>query len=309
MKRRIPHRSLAFLLAGLLFSAAGPAASRAAAAEGKIERTRQRFEDEEEGKKEERERSRPGRPHGEHPTWDEDDGEDDSFALAFAETFLIVLVAPFWAPPALLDDTPLAPSLRPYRFEPYPYAEGARGHLRLLEMPPLEEPLPPHEWNFSLRTLYAYEYVEDDLDGHRFEALARSNARFNADFSITDYVEDLAGDETDRLWHWKTHLTYSFAVAPEAHFAAGVGARGLDWESGGSEAGLDFRYEAELFPARPVHLWLTAETGWVDDESVWELEARIGVHYDRFEAFVGYHHLDLAGEDFAGPVAGLAAWF
>jgi len=156
--------------------------------------------------------------------------------------------------------------------------------------------------------MFSYARHSDGIQGLRGELQLRTASRFNLDLSATDYAEAVGG-ETDHMGHFKGHLTYSFAVSPRAVFSAGLGARVLSWEGGEGAGGVDFRYEAEFFPVRPLHLQAIAEVGWIRDETAWELEGRVGVLFRRVEVFVGYRHFHVAGEDLAGPTAGLMIWF
>jgi hypothetical protein len=256
---------------------------------------------------------------------DDDDDEDDLLAELILEpaleVTLWVLASPFWGPAVLLGDRPGFPG-RPYRFENYPYADGTAGLVRragrLRPTPGHEEAgeddAPRDRWKpvrgseAAMSTLLSYERHSDGIQGFRGEVQLRTCSRFNLDLSATDYAEQVGG-ETDHLGHFKGHVTYSFAVSRHALFSAGIGARVLSWEGGGSYGGVDFRYEAEFFPIRPLHLHCIAEAGWVRDETVWELEGRVGVLFKPAEIFAGYRHFHVAGEDLAGPTAGLIVWF
>jgi hypothetical protein len=275
--------------------------------------------------------------------FDEDEEDDDEegpidglveelaspvFVMAIRATWW-GLSSPFWVPACVVGDEPG----RPYRFEKFPYAGESQGYHRIPKLVPGKEEEPgksrsaaseddelrwpfgrPHRWDkvegrkYSVRALYTLELDSGDVLGHRLELIARTYRRVNIDLSVTDYAEEVE-DQTEHLQHYQGHLTYSFAVSERVHFAAGAGFRVLGWEGGGGEGGLDFRYEAELFPVKPLHLHFIAEAGWVGGQGAWELEARIGALFRRAQLFVGYRHFRVAGEDLNGPIFGVAFWF
>jgi hypothetical protein len=273
---------------------------RAGAAEGKIDNLKDKLDQDDKQPK----KPSPARPAGERRAGLFDDDENP-----LGVAFLFVLAAPFWLPPAILDDRPLPPC-KPFRFEEYPYKDGARGFLRMGS--PGDESgraaSVPEGNFFSFRTAYTFELNSSDMLANRAELLVRSAARFNLDVSATDYAEDLGGDN-EHLQHYQAHLTYTFAASELALFAAGIGVRSLHFEDGYDATGVDFRYEAEFYPARPLSFSFIAEAGQVRESSAWELEARAGWHLGRFEAFAGYRHFRAAGEDFAGPLLGMAVTF
>jgi hypothetical protein len=329
------------LLLTLAAFLSGARAGRARAG-GKIERIRKKVRDSDEDDgtkdrerrdrdkgKEEREQERKGLFDAEE-AWKEGEEEDEdrhelgdeACALLLAPAVrltLQVLTSPLWAPALLIGDEPGFPG-RPYRFASYPYAGGAAGyHLAAEQASPRAEapswPFGPRsQWQavegrrYGCRATYTFEVHADDILAHRAELIARTCQRLNLDLSFTDYAE-AAGGGTDHMQTYEAHATYSLAVSERTHLAAGVGFRGLSWEGGEGRGGLDFRYEAEFFPVKPLHLHFIAEAGWVGGAGAWELEARAGALCKRAQFFVGYRHFRIAGEDLAGPVFGLSLWF
>ncbi len=321
------------LAAGLMLASAGSAA----AGEGRLERIKDevkpRDDDHAEGDHRERRdghrdtrdggRHADGGGHGSHGggghgDWDVGcDPLGDALVMILAvRATLWVLAAPFWGPMEFTGDYS---ARRPFVFGDYPYADGAAGHARPAwpanrpagdpdAGPPAEAWQPMEGRADSSSALFSWERHGDGIQGFRGEYQLRTFSRLNLDLSATDYAEEVGGD-VEHMGHFKGHVTYSFAVSRHAVFSAGIGARLLSWEDGESAGGWDFRYEAEFFPVRPLHLQAIAEAGWVGDEGAWELEARVGVLFRRLEAFVGYRHFHVAGQDLAGPTAGLMLWF
>jgi hypothetical protein len=158
------------------------------------------------------------------------------------------------------------------------------------------------------RMLASYELQDDDIDGQRLRVGLRTNRRFNLDAELTRYDEDL-GTSIDHLWHYKTLLTYSFAVSKRAHFSAGLGVRGMRFKKGDNSIGFVSRYEIELFPVEPLHIWALGELGRNSASVASEFEIGVGALLNRFEAFIGYRHFRIVGISFAGPEAGVAVWF
>ena len=302
---------------------------------GKIKEKVEESEKEEEKEKEEREsrrdRDREAWPHHEAPAHERhrDQDCDDDFDGAVFFLVLQAMSLPFYLPADAVDDD----WARTYRFENYPYHRPGRAYARVSRPIPPPEPTPPAEGgddlaepppsrlfddevryqkvkpDISVRPGYTFERDSDDILAHRAELMVRTNGRWNLDFEVTDYAEDVPGG-TDHMQMYNWHVTYSFAVSPRVHFAAGAGGRNLRWEDGAGAGGLDLRYEAEFFPRKPFHFQLIAEGGWVDGEGAWELEGRAGVFvYKRLETFVGWRHFEIVDEALNGPVVGLSLWF
>jgi hypothetical protein len=239
----------------------------------------------------------------------DDDDEDDE--LGAAETIagqivLYMLIYPFWAPAAIIDDWS---PLRQYGFQSYPYQAGAEGHLRVLPLDERGRATVPDPHELSLRLLASYERHAENLDGRRLRLTLHSNTRVGLEASITRYTEALGAGEYDALWHYSALATYAFAVSPRTQFTAGVGARGFRFSAGDQFTHVAFHYGGDFFPVRPVHFWLLGQAGFGPSGSSNELEAGLGVLLHRFEVFGGYRRFRIVGVDFSGPELGLAAWF
>ncbi len=318
---------IAPLLGLLLFllPAALTSGGRSLAGEGKLEKIKEKVKD----RDKDRDKGKRKKDKDSEGLFDDDDDEDDDawdleVLVDVLDFTLHVLALPFTLPAEAVNDD----GDRLFRFEKYPYRRPGRAYVRVIPRkekvkgPPAAEGVPPG-WegparkrarrdevdpDISFRPTYAFERHSSDLCAHRLEVLLRSNARYNLDLSFTDYAEDVAGG-TDHMQHIKAHVTYSFAVSPRVLFAAGIGGRSLVWEDGATASGVDFRYEAEFFPRKPVHLHFITEAGWVEGQGAWEVEGRVGVAYKRLQLFLGYRHFSVAGEDLAGPTFGLTLWF
>jgi hypothetical protein len=88
-----------------------------------------------------------------------------------------------------------------------------------------------------------------------------------------------------------------------------VGARGFRFAAGDQFMQVAFHYGLDVFPVRPLHLWMHGQASFGPSGSAGELDTGVGVLIDRFELFAGYRALRIVGLDFSGPELGLAAWF
>ncbi len=322
----------------LLLPAALPSGGRSLAGEGKLQKIKKKVKDRDKGRDKDRgkdrgkgkkKRDKGGRDKDSKGLFDDEDDDDDDdwdleLLIGALDCALHVLALPFTVPAEMVNDG----GERLFRFENYPYRRPGRAYVRVIprkekEKGPPAEGQPPGwegparkrarrdevDLDVSFRPTYSFERHSSGLYGHRAEVLMRSNARYNLDLSFTDYAEDVSGGGSDHMQHIKGHVTYSFAVSPRVLFAAGIGGRALAWEDGTTASGIDFRYEAEFFPRKPLYVHLITEGGWIEREGVWELEARVGVAYKRLQFFLGYRHFSVAGEDLAGPTFGLTLWF
>ena len=237
---------------------------------------------------------------------DDDDGEPGVAEEIAGQILLYMLIYPFWAPAAIIDDWS---PLRQYGFHSYPYQAGAEGHLRVLPLDEQGRATVPDPHELSLRLLASYERHAENLDGRRLRLTLHSNTRFGLEASITRYTEALGAGQYDALWHYSALATYAFAVSPRTQFTTGVGARGFRFSAGDQFTHVAFHYGADFFPVRPVHFWLLGQAGFGPSGSSSELEGGLGVLLHRFEVFGGYRRFRIVGVDFSGPELGLAAWF
>lgn len=317
-RRRLGNVLPAALLVGALV-ALGPLPARPDSG-GKIDSVEKKLKEPEKERPKDRDRDRDRDFRRRHRHDEDERGERATLRLneGEGEILLTVLAAPFWVPVEILDDQPFPPT-RPLRFERYPYRSEGGGWLRMGRperggaAPPAEggprfaEAVPEGDF-CSFRLNYSFESDSGDLTGHRGELIVRTAARVNLDFSATDYCEKVDGRD-EHLQHLQGHLTYTFAASERALFAAGAGVRSLRFEDGCDATGLDFRYEAELFPVKPLHLHFIGEIGNLHGSPASELEARAGALWRNLELFAGYRYFRVAGVDFDGPEVGVGIVF
>ena len=281
---------------------------------GKIEEARERMRENARSGSDDDDR---GRRHGHGSSddsgsslLDDDDDCEDCEPGAGSELagqiLFYMLIYPVWVPAAIVGDWS---PLRQYGFHAYPYQAGAEGHLRILPLDERGRATVPDPHQLSLRFLASYERQAENLDGRRLRLVLHSNTRFGLDASVTRYTEALGGGQHDTLWHYTAFATHAFAVSPRTQFTAGVGARGFRFSAGDQFMQVAFHYGLDLFPVRPVHLWMHGQASVGPSGSAAELDTGVGVLVDRFELFAGYRALRVVGLDFSGPELGLAAWF
>jgi hypothetical protein len=226
------------------------------------------------------------------------------------EIVLHALIAPFWAPAALLGDD----YQRPGSFLAHPYAHDLPGYMRIdgyhhehpgADSPPLE-PSRLKCWMGRL-TLQ---------DSHDFRGLNRASAlvlldtstRFGVQTGWTYLHERLDGGRSDELVLGDITLTFRFAQNPWVQMRAGLGARILA-DHGDGELGFNFTYGADCFPVKPLVLSVVMDAGTVGEAGLFHGRATVGVTRRGWELFTGYDYLRIGSVAIHGPALGLRYWF
>jgi hypothetical protein len=240
---------------------------------------------------------------------DDDDGEDSEpgvLGQAIGRMLFYGLGFPFWGPQLIVGDRE---PMRQYVFRPYPYASGSEGPFRILKLNEQGEPSEAAPLAASLRMMASYERHAENLDGRRLRLTLRTNLRVGLDAELTRYDEVLGPGDQDSLWHYQGLVTGAFAISSRTQFTFGFGLRGIRFSGDDHHTHIATHYAVEVFPVRPLHVWLLGEASIGQDTWATEAEAGLGVILHRFEVFGGYRRFNLVGVHFAGPEVGVMAWF
>jgi hypothetical protein len=120
--------------------------------------------------------------------------------------------------------------------------------------------------------------------------------------------ENLGTIGNDSLWTGDANLTFRFAQSPQLFMRTGIG---VNWLSDrfGTEAGLNFTYGAEWFPADPFIVTSTMDVGTIGHTDLLHFRTELGLIHSAWEPFVGYDYFAISGSGSHEIVAGLRFWF
>jgi hypothetical protein len=237
---------------------------------------------------------------------------DDSSDLLepFAPVFGAILLSPFTIPHTLMDDD----FHHEGYFVPYPYADGFPGDMWIDR---LEKPGPEYADfftdDFPLRRWTARVSVERGSDFSGLERIGGqvildSSSRWGLHSSFNGYYEEHRHCRCDETFIGDVNVRYRFAQSEWAQMYAGLGVRFLSdrWDG---EAGINFLYGGDFFPAQPVVFSWQVDGGSLGHAGVFHGRATLGVLWRRWELFGGYDYLNIGGVDLQGPMLGLRGWF
>lgn len=235
--------------------------------------------------------------------WDGPGGGGSGGVEALA---LYAVAAPWMLPHAALD-----PGLRvDGKFTPYPYAEPPFRHVALPET--AENGAPTRDrsrlpwWSGRASAEAGSDFSGLDRVGLRL--FLDTDTRFGLKTDWDWYSEKLPCGCRDELWLGDLTATFRFVQNEWLVMHTGVGARFLV-DHGRDRAGVNFLYGFDAFPAKPVHLFGSAEAGTLGSAGVYRLRGGVGVNWSHVELFAGYDFVRIGGVNLQGPMAGLRLWF
>ena len=231
------------------------------------------------------------RHHHHHDHCDDDSGLDS----AIGELIGYVITSPFWGPHAAVDQGYDVPGY----FNSGPYSNGCCG---LMQIGGYDQP-PNHLTRFDVE--YAFDF--DDLERMGGRLLWEDTCRIGVDASLNYFQEDLpAGD--DDLWLGDANAVFRFAQCETLVMRAGVG---INWmaDNQRGDAGINFTYGADWFPAEPLVFSTEFDVGTLGDAGLFHGRATVGVVRDQVEIYTGYDYYNVGGTGLGTFIAGLRVWF
>ncbi len=236
-----------------------------------------------------------------------DDDDDGIFDEVFGVALLYTLGSPFYLPHwAMGDDF----HNRGY-FLDHPYANGREGYMVI--HPPLAEgqdraPQPPETNNWSMQFAIEDSYDFDGLNRTSFHLQVDSGFRLGGETEWTYLYEDLGGGDDDEMVMGDINVTFRFAQNEHVQMRAGLGMRVMA-DDIGTEAGFNFTYGIDIFPADPLVISGSIDLGTLGEASVFHGKVKVGAMLDRFEPYIGYDYLRIDDVEIHGPTVGLRLWF
>jgi hypothetical protein len=234
--------------------------------------------------------------HNRHHDRDHDDDSSWHFYGDVPGWLLVYgITSPLWVPlTALGDDWD-----RELLFQRFPY-DQAPGYMDDLLWPGADR------WSARLSVEYGGDLDDRGKVGGRL--LVSTTPRWGADVQMERLYEQLPGGSHDDLWLGDGNLVFRFAQSQFMLWRAGVGINWLD-DPAGSEAGFNFTYGADWFPARPWVLSATLDWGTLGRAELFRFNGTAGVLINRVETYVGYEYLDIDRTHINSLLAGVRIWF
>ncbi len=218
-----------------------------------------------------------------------------SFTLG-ADVLLMGVTSPLWIPKAIVGDNDAELVLAEY-----PYKAGWDGYFVD------QNPEPGWTKHWSGRFLAESGTDFDGLQKHGGRLRLDTASRFGLD-TEWNYRREALSSGHDSLWNGDANLVYRFAQSPHGAFYTGLGVNWLSDRFGGN-AGFNFTYGADFYPATPWVLSGVIDWGTLGNATLFHGRATVGVMLKRVEVFTGYDYLKLDGASLSSVVAGLQIHF
>jgi len=226
-----------------------------------------------------------------------DDCHDDSVTIS-GDSFVFTIVGVPWiGPQALLGDS----SDFEADFPEFPYQNDTPGYLSFQSQIP--------EYASSSGFQFSTEYGSNFSGTHRIgtHLLWEGSSRWGLDAEVNHWIEEIPSGN-DQLSMGDLNLVYRFAQSERVQFRSGLGVNWMGYEGNG-EAGFNFTYGVDLYPADPWAVRSSIDWGTIGSSQLFHARSTVGLMLDRFEIFTGYDYRRLGPSDFQGWVSGVNIYF
>jgi len=226
-----------------------------------------------------------------------DDDEDDGLFGDLATWVTVhVVTSPFTLPIVFTDDQ----YVRKAEFVGAPYQSNREGYLVLAE-----ESGSGRQWAGRLSIDSGGNF--DDLFSLSGRLQVEHQNRFGLDASWTNLNERVAGGRDD-MTLGDANVVFRFAQSETALFYTGLGFNWLE-DHGNFDAGFNFTYGADWFPAKPLVVSSSIDVGGLGGASFFRSRTTVGALIERFEIYTGFDYLNVEGVDIPTGIAGLRVWY
>ncbi|QDT56772.1 hypothetical protein Pan44_48320 [Caulifigura coniformis] len=225
-----------------------------------------------------------------------DDEDDGLFGDVATWITLRVVTSPFTLPIVFTDDQ----YERDAAFDGAPYQSNPKGYVTLTESPDSSR-----EWAGRLSIDSGGNF--DDLFTLSGRLQLEHRNRFGIDASWTNLNERVPGGRDD-MTLGDANVVFRFAQSETALFYTGLGFNWLE-DHGDFDAGFNFTYGADWFPAKPLVVSSSIDLGGLGGASFFRSRTTVGALIERFEIYTGFDYLNVEGVDIPTGVAGLRVWY
>lgn len=233
-----------------------------------------------------------------HHHCDDDDPSFSEYLIGeiFGPPIVFTLTAPWWGPVAMVGDDYSVPAEFPH----YPYSGENAGYLTFSS----DADGQLSGWGMKLSSEYGNDFSGLERIGGRLQLDTQSRLGIDTEWN---YWEEELSRGKDTLWTGDVNLIYRFAQSERAQFYTGLG---VNWLSGHrGDAGFNFTYGVDLFPAEPIVLRTVLDAGTVGDADLYHNKTTIGLVYKHCELFTGYDILHIGDTNLHGFIGGLTLWW
>lgn len=166
----------------------------------------------------------------------------------------------------------------------------------------------PTPKDFAGRAGFQWGSDFDNLQWRGISFLLEHRCGLGIGLQWDSFAETQVGASADRLHLADLNLLYRLIEGERFQWRAGLG---VDWigDTAGTDAGINFTTQADLYPLAPWHLSGELDVGALGDAEALHAAVRAGVCLDRWELFGGYEHREIGGVRLGGPVFGLQVAF
>ncbi len=195
---------------------------------------------------------------------------------------------------------------RPPWIPPPPPETTPEGDLLITPEPPDEAPTPAGVSPLSLALSAEYGHDLDDLYKPAAYGMVSTSFRLGLETGWTWITEETV-EGADWLVLGDANLIWRFAQAEAIEMYSGAGVR-LMTDDAGWNAGFNFTYGFDAFPANPVVLSASIDLGNLGWAFVVHGRGHLGITRFGFEIFAGWDVLAIGDVVFQGPLIGLRGW-
>ena len=244
----------------------------------------------------------PARPkkNYQHSQWDDEEDDDYSFREFCGELLLMGFTAPFWGPPAYLEDDYEVVG----HFFSHPYQAKQPGLMAIGSLPALNRKL--DTWSLRVDAEYADSFdATARIGGH---ALLQSTSRWGLDGGCDYRYENLPGGNRDQLWTGDFNVVYRFAQSENVQYRSGLG---VNWLADREDRnfGFNFTYGVDWLPRQPWIISAEIDLGTLDQATLVHGRLTTGIQIGALEVYTGYDYYDVGQVDLSNFVSGLRIWY
>ncbi|MFK7985023.1 MAG: hypothetical protein AB8I08_03255 [Sandaracinaceae bacterium] len=195
----------------------------------------------------------------------------------------------------------------------HPYADGVDGYAVYLPVDGSDLDAPPVQ-DIAVSASAEGGYLLGDAGRSALELRVMLPDRFEIDVRSAVLFEPRPAGTWSLAGMQTLHLGLRFAQDANWQFHVGMGAR-LFHDRQGAMPGFDFRYQVDVFPARPWVVSVRLSLGNLGRALTVGGRVTIGLALGPVEVLVGYDHLAVIdgvdhsrSVDLSGPIGGLRIW-
>lgn len=209
-------------------------------------------------------------------------------------TAMRVLFSPFWGPWVVVEKN----EIQHPAYSGHPYQKGYSGYIQ-------DDPKGSRNaFSMTLEGGIASYGFNQTIDARL--TLAR---RFELELVAQRMVEPTAPTGEDSLVLLQPQLNAVFAMGRHALFRTGIGVNTLVDPQSKPVQGINFHYDMDFFPVKPLVLSIRLGAGTLGEASLTQARMTAGLTLYKVEFYGGYDSQWIGDQSIGGPIAGARLWF